>query len=195
MGLGFFGLDFGGRIGSNRAFRPAGPGPGDGGPWVRAPRENPTRGGLSMGSRVLLLLGMVALMAGITTADEPDDPFLWLEDVMGDRALAWVRERNSESTAELAGAPAFRELEGRILSVLDSDAKIPMISKVGPHYYNFWKDAKHKRGLWRRTTLDEYRKAEPGLGDRGRPRRPRRESEKESTGSGMAPCGRSSRRL
>ena len=36
-----------------------------------------------------------------------------------------------------------------------------MVAKLGPHYYNFWKDAQHKRGLWRRTTLDEYRKAEP----------------------------------
>ena len=36
-----------------------------------------------------------------------------------------------------------------------------MISKIGPYYYNFWQDAKNPRGLWRRTTLDEYRKAEP----------------------------------
>ena len=44
-------------------------------------------------------------------ADEPDDPFLWLEDVTGDRALAWVRERNAESTAELTksdGVPGAR---------------------------------------------------------------------------------------
>ncbi|MEJ7640524.1 MAG: prolyl oligopeptidase family serine peptidase [Singulisphaera sp.] len=100
-------------------------------------------------------------MAGMAMAGEPDDPLLWLEDVTGDRALSWVRERNAESTAELAESPAFRALEQRILSILDSDAKIPMVSKIGPHYYNFWKDAKHKRGLWRRTTLDEYRKAEP----------------------------------
>ncbi len=114
-----------------------------------------------MGSRVLLLFGLVSLMAGMAMAGEPDDPLLWLEDVTGDRALSWVRERNAESTAELAESPTFRALEQRILSILDSDAKIPMISKIGPHYYNFWKDAKHKRGLWRRTTLDEYRKAEP----------------------------------
>src|SRR5205823_4549989 len=45
--------------------------------------------------------------------------------------------------------------------ILDSDAKIPYINKAGPFYYNFWRDAKHVRGLWRRTTLEEYRKAEP----------------------------------
>jgi prolyl oligopeptidase len=100
-------------------------------------------------------------MAGTASAGEPDDPLIWLEEVTGDGALSWVRERNSESTAELAESPAFKTLEKRILSILDSDAKIPMISKIGPYYYNFWKDAKNKRGLWRRTTLEEYRKAEP----------------------------------
>ena len=100
-------------------------------------------------------------MTGLATAGEPDDPRLWLEDVTGDRALAWVRERNAESTAELTKSEAFKSLEGRILSILDSNAKIPMVAKLGPHYYNFWKDAQHKRGLWRRTTLDEYRKADP----------------------------------
>ena len=35
------------------------------------------------------------------------------------------------------------------------------IEKIGPYYYNFWRDAKNPRGLWRRTTLDEYKKAKP----------------------------------
>ena len=100
-------------------------------------------------------------MTGLATAGEPNDPRLWLEDVTGDRALAWVRERNAESTAELTKSEAFRSLEARLLAILDSNAKIPFVSKIGPYYYNFWKDAQHKRGLWRRTTLDEYRKAEP----------------------------------
>jgi prolyl oligopeptidase len=109
----------------------------------------------------LHLFGLAIVMTGLATAGEPDDPRLWLEDVTGDRALAWVRERNAESTAELTKSEAFQSLEKRILSILDSNAKIPMVSKLGPYYYNFWKDAQHKRGLWRRTTLDEYRKAEP----------------------------------
>ena len=112
-------------------------------------------------SNFLSLFGLAFLMTGIATAGEPDDPRLWLEDVTSDRALAWVRERNAESTAELTRSDAFRTLEGRLLSILDSNAKIPFVSKLGPYYYNFWKDARHKRGLWRRTTLDEYRKAEP----------------------------------
>jgi len=115
-----------------------------------------------MASRVFFfLLGMGCAMAGNVQADEPDDPNLWLEEVLGDRALSWVRERNAESSAALTKSGDFARLDERILSILDSDAKIPMVSKQGLYYYNFWKDAKHKRGLWRRTTLEEYRKASP----------------------------------
>ncbi|HVK50178.1 MAG TPA: prolyl oligopeptidase family serine peptidase, partial [Pseudoxanthomonas sp.] len=48
-----------------------------------------------------------------------------------------------------------------ILAILDSDAKIPGVQKIGAYYYNFWKDKQHERGLWRRTTLEEYRKLQP----------------------------------
>jgi prolyl oligopeptidase len=89
------------------------------------------------------------------------DPYLWLEDVTGDKALAWVRERNAESSQELAGTPEFQNLEAALLQVYDSKERIPLVHKEGPFYYNFWKDAQNPRGLWRRTTAEEYRKAEP----------------------------------
>ncbi|MGY3266104.1 prolyl oligopeptidase [Lysobacter sp. HA35] len=89
------------------------------------------------------------------------DPYLWLEDVTGDRPLAWVREHNAKTEAELATTPEFKQLEGEIRAILDSEAKIPAVEKLGAYYYNFWKDAQHERGIWRRTTLDEYRKPNP----------------------------------
>lgn len=88
------------------------------------------------------------------------DPFAWLEEVDGATALDWVRERNAHSAAALGG-PAFAETERAVREVLDSDDKIPHVSKVGEHYYNFWQDAEHQRGLWRRTTLDSYRTDDP----------------------------------
>ncbi len=94
-------------------------------------------------------------------AATPDDPYLWLEDITGERALAWVRERNAESAQELESLPGYRSLENDILKILDSEAKIPYVNKAGAYYYNFWKDAKNPRGLWRRTTMAEYRKPEP----------------------------------
>jgi prolyl oligopeptidase len=89
------------------------------------------------------------------------DPYLWLEDVTGDKALGWAKQQNARTDAELAAGPEFAKLQSEIRAILDSDARIPDVEKIGDHYYNFWKDAQHERGLWRRTTLDEYRKPEP----------------------------------
>ena len=97
-----------------------------------------------------------------TTAPTADaDPRLWLEDVEGDDALAWVRERNAQTTSTLAAPEEFTSTQAALRGVLDSDAKIPDVSKIGDHLYNFWKDSTHVRGLWRRTTLESYRTDEP----------------------------------
>ena len=93
--------------------------------------------------------------------DTSDDPHLWLEDVTGEKQIAWVRERNAESTRVLTSGTAFPALERRILSILDSKERIPTVTRIGDHYYNLWRDAANPKGVWRRTTLDEYRKAEP----------------------------------
>ena len=76
-------------------------------------------------------------------------------------------------------APEFKALDERLLKILDSKDRIPGIAKHGPWYYNFWRDDKNKRGLWRRTTLDEYRKEKPNWETRARSRRARREGEGE----------------
>lgn len=91
----------------------------------------------------------------------PDDPWQWLEDVGGETALDWVRERNTVSQGALEQTGGFAELRSDLLAILDSDARIPAVSKRGEYYYNFWRDKKNPRGLWRRTTLEEYRKADP----------------------------------
>jgi Prolyl oligopeptidase, N-terminal beta-propeller domain len=116
-----------------------------------------------MRSPALLMTLAVTLapLARGADAPAPVDPNLWLEGVTDEKALAWVRERNSVSVKELAETPAFKTLEAGILAILDSDQKIPFVDKIGGHYYNFWRDEDHVRGLWRRTTLEEYRRAEP----------------------------------
>ncbi len=103
------------------------------------------------------------LATGAAHAQEPavTDPYLWLENVEGEKALDWVKARNAVTEAELASTPEFKQLEAQILAILDSEAKIPFVEKIGDHYYNFWKDAQHERGIWRRTTLAEYRKDSP----------------------------------
>jgi prolyl oligopeptidase len=104
----------------------------------------------------------LAATAGVH-AETPasDDPYAWLEDVTGDKALDWVRERNAGAEAELATTPQFKQLESDLLAILDSEEKIPGVEKIGDYYYNFWRDKNHQRGIWRRTTLEEYRKDKP----------------------------------
>ncbi len=113
----------------------------------------------------LLCALATALTPMAMSQDKPaaadDDPHLWLEEVQGDKALAWVRERNAE-TQKLLGARAdFAPTREKLLAVLNSQDRIPAVSRRGDWFYNLWQDASHKRGLWRRTTLDEYRKASP----------------------------------
>jgi prolyl oligopeptidase len=112
-------------------------------------------------SNAVLLAGLA--IAGGAAAQTPpqDDPYAWLEDVSGAKSLDWVKARNAKAEADIASSAPFKTLEAQIRASLDSTAKIPGVEKIGAYYYNFWKDAQHQRGLWRRTTLDEYRKPEP----------------------------------
>jgi prolyl oligopeptidase len=90
-----------------------------------------------------------------------EDPYLWLEDVTAERSLNWVREQNALSTKELENSPDFEPIRTRLLAILDSKDRIPYVAKHGRYYYNFWRDQTNVRGLWRRTSLEEYKKAEP----------------------------------
>ena len=118
---------------------------------------------LSQACKAAVLAAGFLAAAGAAGAQEANvnDPHQWLEEVEGEEALDWVRARNAEAEAELANTPEFRQLKADLRAILDSDAKIPGVQKIGEYYYNFWKDAQHERGLWRRTTLEEYRKDEP----------------------------------
>ena len=89
------------------------------------------------------------------------DPYLWLEDVDSERALGWVAARNADTEAELTAAPGYAPLRTRLKTILDSKDRIPYVRKHGDRFYNFWRDAGHERGIWRRTLLAEYRKPEP----------------------------------
>ena len=114
---------------------------------------------------------MAAELAATTTtamAQDPaatppasDDPHLWLEDVLGDQALAWVRARNAQSRELLEAWPRFGQTRGQLRAILDSKEQIPGVVRRGEWLWNFWRDDRNPRGLWRRTTLQEYRKPYP----------------------------------
>jgi len=90
-----------------------------------------------------------------------DDPFLWLEDIHGAKPMDWVQQQNARTTRRFVDTPTFAATRDSILEVLDSDARIPYVTRMGDKLYNFWRDKAHPRGVWRRTSLAEYRKAEP----------------------------------
>ncbi|MFE7797150.1 prolyl oligopeptidase family protein [Nocardia sp. NPDC057440] len=90
-----------------------------------------------------------------------NDPYLWLEEVTDERALDWARAHNDVVVARFAASERFTDLERRILDMLDTDTKIAYPGRRGRWLYNYWRDAAHPRGLWRRTTFAEYAKDAP----------------------------------
>jgi len=102
-----------------------------------------------------------AVSQDASTTSTTDDPHVWLEDVSGEKALDWVKARNEKAKQRIESDPSFEKLRNELLEILDSNARIPFVSKNGEYYYNFWRDKKNERGLWRRTTLSEYKKSEP----------------------------------
>ena len=101
------------------------------------------------------------LFAAPLAAQELPDPFVWLEEVEGERALDWVEQRNARTMAELAALPLYDSLFAESLEILNSDERIAYPSIVGDRLYNFWQDAENPRGIWRRTTWDAYLAGDP----------------------------------
>ena len=99
--------------------------------------------------------------AALPTLTDLTDPREWLEDVEGDVALDWVKSGNARTLGAI-GEPTDKPVYNRLLDIMESKEKIPFIGRVlNGLYYNFWQDETHVQGIWRRCTLDEYRKKEP----------------------------------
>ena len=109
--------------------------------------------------RITVLLSLLVGLAGVAAASE--DPYLWLEEVEGERALTWVEARNEASVTRLQQVPEYQPTYDKLLEIYDSEDKIPRIAFRGPYVYNFWQDAEHVRGIWRRTSIDSYAGEEP----------------------------------
>src|SRR5579883_373232 len=90
-----------------------------------------------------------------------DDPHLWLEDLEGERALAWVRAENARSLAVLEADPRYRTFYEAALAIVAAQDRIPYPWFRGARLANFWQDATQVRGRLRETGLAEFRRREP----------------------------------
>src|SRR6266576_3173292 len=102
----------------------------------------------------------MAVDARPTVAAPDDDPHLWLEEIEGARALAWVEEQNARTLAKF-GHAGFKTDRDTLAAIYDRPDNIPFVGRRGAQLYNFWKDAANPRGLWRRTTHDSFRTENP----------------------------------
>lgn len=91
----------------------------------------------------------------------PADPYLWLEEVEGEQALAWVRRQNERSLAKIQGHRIYASNLDAATDLATSQERIPYGSLRDGMVYNFWQDDRNVRGLWRRTSLASYQNEHP----------------------------------
>ncbi|GAA0817204.1 prolyl oligopeptidase family serine peptidase [Colwellia asteriadis] len=110
------------------------------------------------------LLKSVILASAITsfiTYATQTDSYLWLEEVEGEKALNWVKEKNKRSLAHLKSHESYQGVYDNTLEIMNDKEHIPYARERAGFYYNFWRDENHVRGIYRRTTFEEYQKASP----------------------------------
>jgi len=112
--------------------------------------------------RVAASVGCLILFAApVAALAREADPHLWLEAVESPAALDWVKAQNARSEPVLTGDSRFAALQAQALTLLAARDRIATPNFIGETVYNFWQDASHVRGIWRRTSLDSYRSADP----------------------------------
>jgi prolyl oligopeptidase len=109
----------------------------------------------------LKTLVLFAGLAGVSLASAENDPYLWLEGVDDEKALDWVRAENAATASRLKSNPLFEELYAEAKAVLNSSSRLPDVYQEGEWLYNFWRDDKNPRGVFRRTDLTGFASDEP----------------------------------
>lgn len=94
-------------------------------------------------------------------APADDDPFVWLEDWTGPRAMQWVEAENKATVATLQGDPRYAGYYRDALAIASAKDRIAMPMLIHGRIYNFWRDADHPQGVWRYTSEADYASASP----------------------------------
>lgn len=106
-------------------------------------------------------VAFIACIAFLGVTAPSNDPFLWLEDVNGARAMAWVKAQNARTLGVLKSDPNFAGLYADALKIVEAKDRVPTPELVAHDVYNFWQDAAHVRGVWRRTTPADFATTDP----------------------------------
>jgi prolyl oligopeptidase len=106
-------------------------------------------------------LGAQSVQTKDSTAGGAADPYLWLEDIHGAKPLEWVKAQNAKAVAVLQADPDYAKDYTALLKVMDATDRIPYGGLNHRYVTNFWQDAQHPKGIWRRTDFTEYAKTDP----------------------------------
>ena len=110
------------------------------------------------------LAAALAFTAAPLAAQETDadDPYIWLEEIQGERALAKVDQWNADTEAVLTAQPEYPLAKAWAKQILDDTRQIAMPDAImGDQVTNLWRDADNPRGLWRIASLDSYMAGAP----------------------------------
>ena len=108
------------------------------------------------------LIGLSLAQDGDALTPNSPDPFLWLADIHGARPLDWVKAQNDKTLGVLKSDPEYGKDYDAMLTVLNANDRIPTGEVDRGQVTNFWQDADHVRGLWRRVDVAGYAAAHPG---------------------------------
>jgi prolyl oligopeptidase len=115
-----------------------------------------------MSTRFALVVAAAAGTFALTVAaDVPEDPYMWLEEIESPKALEWARVENARSLGVLEKDPSFAKLHEEARAILTSPSRLSLGEIHGGAIYNFWQDETHLLGVWRRASVESYRKGKP----------------------------------
>ena len=112
-------------------------------------------------ARYLRMILATLCFGSIAAVASDNDPYLWLADIHGARALVWAKDQTAKSDAQLKSDPVYRVTHDTILRELDVRDRIPLAELDHGDAYNFWQDKTHVRGVWRVTGIADYASAAP----------------------------------
>lgn len=115
-----------------------------------------------MKKRILTVVSAALLTgAGAPATPADTDPYVWLEDWTGPRAMQWVEAENKATTAAFQSDPRYPDYHAKALAIASAKDRIAMPMLIHGRIYNFWRDGDHPQGIWRWTSEADYARDRP----------------------------------